>query len=38
MSVTIAGARCTHEHAGLMYYFCCPACRKSFARAPEEYL
>jgi xanthine dehydrogenase accessory factor len=38
MSVTIAGARYTHEHAGLTYYFCCPACRKSFARDPEQYL
>ncbi|MFN8503087.1 XdhC family protein [Kouleothrix sp.] len=38
MSVTIAGARYTHEHDGQTYYFCCPACRKSFAREPEQYL
>jgi xanthine dehydrogenase accessory factor len=38
MSVAIAGARYTYEHAGQTYYFCCPACRKSFARDPEQYL
>jgi xanthine dehydrogenase accessory factor len=38
MSVVIAGARYTHEYEGQTYYFCCPACRKSFAREPEQYL
>ncbi|MBS1968307.1 MAG: XdhC family protein [Chloroflexi bacterium SZAS-1] len=38
MSVEIAGAKYTYEHQGTTFYFCCPACRKSFMRAPEEYL
>ena len=38
MSVEIAGARYTCDHGGETFYFCCPACRKSFVRAPDEYL
>ena len=26
------------EHEGTTYYFCCPACRTSFAKDPEAYL
>ena len=38
MSVAIAGARHTYEHAGERFYFCCAGCRSSFSRAPEQYL
>lgn len=38
MTVEIAGARYTHEHAGEVYYFCCPGCRKSFADDPAMFL
>lgn len=27
-----------HVHQGLTYYFCAPACQRSFAREPEKYL
>jgi len=38
MTVEIATARATHEHEGIMYYFCCPGCRGRFAKHPERYL
>jgi xanthine dehydrogenase accessory factor len=27
-----------YEHDGVTYYFCCPGCRKSFAKDPHAYL
>lgn len=38
MTVEVAGARYTHEHAGEMYYFCCPGCRKSFMDDPAAFV
>jgi xanthine dehydrogenase accessory factor len=38
MTVEIATARHTAEHAGQMYYFCCPGCKRSFQKEPEKYL
>lgn len=38
MTVEIASARWTHEHAGQTYYFCAPGCKRSFAKEPEKYL
>jgi len=38
MSVTIAGARHTAEHAGRTYYFCCGGCRQRFLTAPASFL
>ena len=38
MTVEIAGARHSFEHAGERYYFCCPACRRAFANKPQRYL
>lgn len=38
MTVTVKGARYSHEHEGQTYYFCCPACRKLFQNEPEKYL
>ncbi|GMV08700.1 MAG TPA: XdhC family protein [Gemmatimonadaceae bacterium] len=38
MTVEVATARATHEHAGVTYYFCCPGCRGRFARTPERFL
>jgi xanthine dehydrogenase accessory factor len=38
MTVEVAGARYTHEHAGEAYSFCCPGCRKSFADDPGMFL
>lgn len=41
MTLETAGARFTAELAGDMtgaiYYFCCPACRKSFVETPSDY-
>jgi Cu+-exporting ATPase len=37
MSVTIAGARHTAEHAGRTWYFCCGGCRERFLASPERY-
>jgi len=37
MSVTIAGAKYTYEHAGTIYYFCCPGCKTTFRKAPGQY-
>jgi xanthine dehydrogenase accessory factor len=38
MTVTIAGARHTAEHAGQSWYFCCGGCRERFLAAPETYI
>jgi xanthine dehydrogenase accessory factor len=38
MVVEVAGARHRAEVGGETYYFCCPACRKSFEARPAEYL
>lgn len=38
MSVTIAGAKYTYEHAGTTYYFCCPGCKTTFRKAPGQYV
>ena len=38
MTVTIAGARHTAEHAGRTWYFCCGGCRERFLAAPERYI
>jgi xanthine dehydrogenase accessory factor len=37
MSVTIADAKHTYEYQGRMYYFCCPGCKTTFRKAPEQY-
>jgi xanthine dehydrogenase accessory factor len=37
MTVTIAAARHTAEHAGHTWYFCCSGCRERFLAAPERY-
>lgn len=38
MSVTIAGAKYTYDYEGATYYFCCPGCKTTFRKAPEQYL
>jgi xanthine dehydrogenase accessory factor len=38
MTVDVARARHTAEHAGRAYYFCCAGCRERFLAAPERYL
>lgn len=38
MTVEIARARHTAEHAGRTYYFCCGGCRERFLAAPERYV
>jgi len=38
MTVPIATARHTTQHAGQIYYFCAPSCKRSFEREPEKYL
>ncbi len=38
MTVEIAGARHTAEHAGATYSFCCAGCRERFLAAPERFL
>ena len=38
MSVTIADAKHTYEYQGTTYYFCCPGCRATFRKAPEQYV
>lgn len=38
MSVTIAGAKYTYEHAGTTYYFCCPGCKTTFRKNPGQYV
>ena len=38
MTVTIAGAKHTAEHAGQTWYFCNPRCREKFVADPEAWL
>jgi YHS domain-containing protein len=38
MTVEIATARYTSEHAGQTYYFCAAGCKRSFEREPYKYL
>ena len=38
MSVTIAGAKHMYEYQGTTYYFCCPGCKTTFRKAPEQYV
>ena len=38
MEVEIASARHHSDFEGRTYYFCCPACKRSFERNPQEYL
>ena len=38
MKVNPARAKATHEHAGRMYYFCCPSCKEKFSADPAKYL
>jgi xanthine dehydrogenase accessory factor len=37
MTVEVAGARHTAEHAGRTWYFCCGGCRTRFLAEPERY-
>ncbi len=37
MTVDVATARYRSEYNGQTYYFCCPACRKTFEKSPAEY-
>jgi xanthine dehydrogenase accessory factor len=38
MEVEIASARHRGDFEGRTFYFCCPACKRSFERNPQEYL
>ncbi|MFT5194414.1 MAG: xanthine dehydrogenase accessory factor [Cellvibrionaceae bacterium] len=38
MEVVIETAKHTHEFKGQLFYFCCPACKRTFAKNPESYL
>jgi xanthine dehydrogenase accessory factor len=38
MSVEIAGAKHTYDYQGATYYFCCPGCKTTFRKAPEQYI
>jgi YHS domain-containing protein len=38
MEVEVATALHTHEHEGVLYYFCCPGCKGRFARNPAKFL
>ncbi|MFK7800557.1 MAG: XdhC family protein [Anaerolineae bacterium] len=38
MEVVIETAKYTHEHNGELFYFCCPACKRTFAKDPESFL
>ncbi|TMC63903.1 MAG: YHS domain-containing protein [Chloroflexota bacterium] len=38
MEVEIANARHHSNFEGRTFYFCCPACKRSFERNPQEYL
>jgi Cu+-exporting ATPase len=38
MTVDPARAKATQEHAGKMYYFCCPGCKIKFTADPAKYL
>ena len=37
MTVDKAAAKHTIEIGGEMYYFCCPHCKASFAKAPLDF-
>lgn len=37
MTVEVSTARHASEHRGNTYYFCCPACKRTFDAEPEEY-
>ena len=38
MTVAIANAKHTAEHAGQTYYFCCASCKEKFLAEPHRYL
>jgi Cu+-exporting ATPase len=38
MDVDIDAETPRHEHAGVLYYFCCDGCRAAFAAEPEKFL
>ena len=38
MTVEIATARYTSDHAGQTYYFCAAGCKRSFDKDPDKYL
>ncbi|HET8881407.1 MAG TPA: heavy metal translocating P-type ATPase [Solimonas sp.] len=38
MQVDPAAGKPSHEHAGVIYHFCCEGCRKTFAADPARYL
>ena len=38
MEVEIATAQWKTEYQGKTYYFCSPGCKRSFEKAPENYL
>jgi xanthine dehydrogenase accessory factor len=38
MTVAMAGARHTAEHAGRAWYFCCGGCRERFLAEPDRYM
>jgi Cu+-exporting ATPase len=38
MNVDPLRAKATHEHAGKIYYFCCPGCKTKFIGDPAKYL
>jgi xanthine dehydrogenase accessory factor len=38
MEVEVASARHRGDFEGRTFYFCCPACKRSFERNPQEYL
>jgi xanthine dehydrogenase accessory factor len=38
MTVDKAKALHTHEYNGVMYYFCCPNCKRHFVKDPEKML
>lgn len=38
MVVEMATARYTSEHAGQIFYFCAPGCKRTFKKDPEKYL
>ena len=37
MAVEVASARHVVEHGGMLYYFCCAGCRRTFEQEPEKY-
>jgi P-type Cu+ transporter len=38
MTVDLARAKASYEHAGRTYYFCCPGCKEKFSADPAKYL